>query len=229
MDISKRLQAVAGLVRCRRMADIGTDHGYVPLYLYEQGRIDHGLACDLNKGPLEKAKENIAAMGAGAAIETRLGSGLTPVQPGEVESVVIAGMGGMLICRILRESEAVAKSLQEWILSPQHDLDAVRQMVWDFGFSIDEEIMVKEDGKYYHILRCVPGEEGEKSTAARFYGGRLLEKQDPVLWEELTREEAQYEKVAEGLRQSGTPKAAERLAEIEAKLAVIKEAKAWYK
>ena len=65
MDISKRLQAVAGLVTRRSMADIGTDHGYVPLYLYEQGKIDRALACDLNKGPLEKAKENIAAMGAG--------------------------------------------------------------------------------------------------------------------------------------------------------------------
>ena len=229
LDISKRLQAVAGLVTRRSMADIGTDHGYVPLYLYEQGKIDKALACDLNKGPLEKAKENIAAMGAGNAIETRLGSGLLPVHTGEVESAVIAGMGGMLICRILKESEEVAKSLKEWILSPQHDLDAVRQVVWDFGFAIDEEIMVKEDGKYYHIFRCVPGEEKEKTTASLFYGGRLLEKQDPILWEELTREEAQYEKVAEGLRQSGTPKAAERLAEIEEKLAVIKEAKAWYK
>ncbi|MFR7987380.1 MAG: tRNA (adenine(22)-N(1))-methyltransferase [Anaerotignum lactatifermentans] len=229
MDISKRLQAVAGLVTRRSMADIGTDHGYVPLYLYEQGKIDKALACDLNKGPLEKAKENIAAMGAGNAIETRLGSGLLPVHTGEVESAVIAGMGGMLICRILKESEDVAKSLKEWILSPQHDLDAVRQTVWDFGFAIDEEIMVKEDGKYYHIFRCVLGEEKEKTPASLFYGGRLLEKQDPILWEELTREEAQYEKVAEGLRQSGTPKAAERLAEIEEKLAVIKEAKAWYK
>ena len=89
--------------------------------------------------------------------------------------------------------------------------------------------MVKGDGKYYHIFRCVPGEEREKTPASLFYGGRLLEKQDPILWEELTREEAQYEKVAEGLRRSGTPKAAERLAEIEEKLAVIKEAKAWYK
>lgn len=229
MDISKRLQAVAGLVTRRSMADIGTDHGYVPLYLYEQGKIDRALACDLNKGPLEKAKENIAAMGAGNAIETRLGSGLLPVHTGEVESAVIAGMGGMLICRILKESEDVAKILKEWILSPQHDLDAVRQTVWDFGFAIDEEIMVKEDGKYYHIFRCVPGEEKEKTSASLFYGGRLLEKQDPILWEELTREEAQYEKVAEGLRQSGTPKAAERLAEIEEKLAVIKEAKVWYK
>ena len=97
MDISKRLQAVAGLVTRRSMADIGTDHGYVPLYLYEQRKIDRALACDLNKGPLEKAKENIAAMGAGGAIETRLGSGLLPVHTGEVESAVIAGMGGMLI------------------------------------------------------------------------------------------------------------------------------------
>ena len=95
MDISKRLRTVASLVRCETMADIGTDHGYVPLYLYEQGKIKKALACDLNPGPLEKARENIQKMGAGQVIETRLGSGLTPVAPGEVECAVIAGMGGM--------------------------------------------------------------------------------------------------------------------------------------
>ncbi len=179
MDISKRLQAVAGLVTRRSMADIGTDHGYVPLYLYEQGKIDKALACDLNKGPLEKAKENIAAMGAGNAIETRLGSGLLPVHTGEVESAVIAGMGGMLICRILKESEDVAKSLKEWILSPQHDLDAVRQTVWDFGFAIDEEIMVKEDGKYYHIFRCVPGEDEGKNNCLPFLRRQIIGKTRP--------------------------------------------------
>src|SRR5699024_8275793 len=94
MEISKRLRTVAELVSGRTVADIGTDHGYVPLYLYEQGKIEKALACDINRGPLEKAKENIASAKAERVVEARLGSGLTPVRIGEVESAVIAGMGG---------------------------------------------------------------------------------------------------------------------------------------
>lgn len=139
MDISKRLQAVAGLVTRRSMADIGTDHGYVPLYLYEQGKIDKALACDLNKGPLEKAKENIAAMGQETPSKPVWAADFCPYIQ-EVESAVIAGMGGMLICRILKESEGVAKSLKEWILSPQHDLDAVRQTVWDLALPLTRKL-----------------------------------------------------------------------------------------
>ena len=151
MEISKRLRTVAELVSGRTVADIGTDHGYVPLYLYEQGKIEKALACDINRGPLEKAKENIASAKAERVVEARLGSGLTPVRIGEVESAVIAGMGGMLICRILADSPQVVQSLRELILSPQHDQETVRRYVAQIGFAITEEKLVKEDEKYYHI------------------------------------------------------------------------------
>ncbi len=229
MEISKRLRTVAELVSGRTVADIGTDHGYVPLYLYEQGKIEKALACDINRGPLEKAKENIASAKAERVVEARLGSGLTPVRIGEVESAVIAGMGGMLICRILADSPQVVQSLRELILSPQHDQETVRRYVAQIGFVITEEKLVKEDEKYYHIFRCIPGKETHTTAAAYRYGGKLLEKQDAVLWEEMEKEERQYRQVAERLRQSGTEKAATRLMEVEHALRCLEEAKAWYR
>ena len=104
MELSKRLEMVAGLVTQERIADIGTDHGYVPIYLYKQGRIKKAYACDVRKGPLEKCRKNIALYGAEDVIETRLGSGLTPLKAGEAETAIMAGMGGMLIVHILQDS-----------------------------------------------------------------------------------------------------------------------------
>lgn len=235
MEISKRLQTVASLVRCRSIADIGTDHGYVPLTLWQQHKIDIAFACDINRGPLTRAAENIARMGASDAIQTRLGSGLAPLAAGEAQSIVIAGMGGMLICNILSAHPEVVKAAQEWILSPQHDLEAVRRLVGEMGFVLDTEVMVQEDGKFYHIFRCVKAEpQSEKSQksqslAALRYGGHLLEQKDALLWQELQQEEAQYKKVIQGLENQNSTRAAERLAELREKLAVIEEAKAWYK
>ena len=117
MDISKRLELVAGLVTNKVIADIGTDHGYVPIYLYKQGKIKKAYARDVRKGPLEKCKQNIALYGAEDVIEPRLGSGLIPLKPGEAETAIMAGMGGMLIVHILEDSPAVAESLQELVLS----------------------------------------------------------------------------------------------------------------
>lgn len=229
MEISKRLQTVASLVRYRSVADIGTDHGYVPLYLWKQKKIDIAFACDINRGPLARAAENITQMGATDAIQTRLGSGLAPLAVGEAQSIVIAGMGGMLICNILSAHPEVAKAAQEWILSPQHDLEAVRRLVGEMAFVLDTEVMVREDGKYYHIFRCVKGEPQPQSLAALRYGGHLLAQKDALLWEQLQQEETQYRHVIESLRQQNSARAAERLAQLQEKLAVIEEAKTWYK
>ena len=143
MELSKRLEMVAGLVTQERIADIGTDHGYVPIYLYKQGRIKKAYACDVRKGPLEKCKKNIALYGAEDVIETRLGSGLTPLRPGEAETAIMAGMGGMLIVHILQDSPEVAASLTELVLSPQRDFGAVRKYLHQIGFAIREEHTLK--------------------------------------------------------------------------------------
>lgn len=229
MEVSKRLQQVAAFVSYSTMADIGTDHGYVPLYLWEQGKLKKALACDINKGPLARAKENISRMGAEQVVETRLGSGLYPVKPREVETAVIAGMGGMLTIHILEDSQEVVQSLKELVLSPQHDIDAVRRYIHEIGFSIAEEALLKEEGKYYTVLRCVHGQERYETETEYQYGKVLLEAGSSLFLEKLEQEEKQLQKVEEKLRQNTSGKVEKRLQEVEESLRQIQEAKVWQK
>ena len=224
MEISKRLELVASLVTHDVIADIGTDHGYVPIYLYKQGKIRKAYACDVRKGPLEKCRENIALYGAEDVIETRLGSGLTPLAPGEAETAIMAGMGGMLIVHILEDSPEVAESLRELVLSPQRDFHEVRKYLHKIGFSIKEEHMLKEDGKPYVLMRCEKGEEKYDSEIDYLYGKLLLEKKDPVLKELLLQEEGKYSRLLDSLKNNPTENAQKRLPEVEEKLAWMREA-----
>ena len=112
MELTPRLAAVAALVpACHCMADIGTDHAYVPMNLVKKHRAAHAVASDIHKGPLEIARKHIGENGLSRWIETRLGGGLETLQPGECEGVVIAGMGGLMICDILANSPETAGAL----------------------------------------------------------------------------------------------------------------------
>ncbi len=224
MELSKRLQAVAALVSYPTVADIGTDHGYVPIYLHTLGRLKKAFACDVRKGPLEKARENILLYQAQDCIETRLGSGFLPLQPGEVETAVIAGMGGMLMLRLLQDSPQVVAELKELILSPQHDGDQVRRYLHTIGFSIETEQMVKEDGKYYTLMRCVPGVEKYEREIDYLYGKRLLLEKEPLLQEVLLWKEKKYGQLEEKLMKNATENAKERLEEVREKRETIREA-----
>ena len=117
MQLSKRLLAVSEMVTSNsRLADIGTDHGYIPIYLIENKRVPRAIAMDVNKGPLNRAKENIEHHGLENYIETRLSDGAAALHSGEVDAVVIAGMGGGLVMKILTEGSGVLKSVKELIL-----------------------------------------------------------------------------------------------------------------
>ena len=117
-ELSKRLQAVADLVtETECVADIGTDHAYIPIYLVEQKKVKKALAMDVNEGPLIRAKEHVEEAGLQEVIEMRQSDGLKQLHSGEAQAVIIAGMGGGLVMRILTEGQAVAETLQEWICS----------------------------------------------------------------------------------------------------------------
>ena len=104
MQLSKRLLEVSGLVSYgSRLADVGTDHGYIPIWLTEQGAIRSAVAMDINRGPLLRAQENIRRHRLEEKIKTRLSDGVAELRPGEADSVVIAGMGGSLMVKILKE------------------------------------------------------------------------------------------------------------------------------
>ena len=230
MQLSKRLQAVANLVTPgKRLADIGTDHGYVPIWLYEQGRIPSALAMDLREGPLQRAKEHIRMHGLDEKIKTRLSDGLEKLLPGEADSIVIAGMGGMLVVKILTKGQAVLDSVQELILQPQSDLDAVREYLHRTGFVIVQEEMVFEEGKYYPMMKAVHGENTDDRKIWFLYGRLLLENRHPVLESYLQKEYDSCCKLLEKLSKTATEVASRRCEELLEKKHLIEEALAFYR
>ena len=148
MELSKRLTAVAGLVtEGASVADIGTDHGYIPIYLIEQNLSPKVIAMDINKGPLERARIHIAGYGMSDRIETRLSDGLAAVKPKEVEEMIVAGMGGGLVIHILEEGKQIVSTLKGCILQPQSEIQKVREYLVEHGFWFEAEDMVEEDRK----------------------------------------------------------------------------------
>ncbi len=229
MEISRRLKQVTDFVAHPIVADIGCDHGYVPIYLYTIGKITKAYACDVRKGPLSKAQENIKAYGAEDVIETRLGSGFVPMQAGEAQTGIIAGMGGMLTIHILEESKEVVDSLEQLVLSPQQDMGEVRKYLHKIGFVIEKECMLEEDGRYYFVMSCVRGEEVYQTEAEYLYGKLLLEEKNPLLLAWLTEEYNRLSLVEEKLLALETDGAKERIPVVQEELGHMREALAWLK
>ncbi len=215
IKLSKRLQAVADLVtEGSRVCDVGTDHGYIPIYLVGIHKIPSALAMDVNEGPLLRAKEHIAAQNMTDAVSTRRSDGLKALQTDEADSVVIAGMGGGLIIRILEEGAKKLSSIRELILQPQSDIALVREYIRTHGFTIVAQDMVYEDGKYYMMFRCVHADmckdrlsDGQENMAEKLalydrYGRQLIEAEHPVLVDFLKKEETQLLRIQGSLEKA---------------------------
>ncbi len=133
------------------LADIGCDHAYVAIEAVRRGRAARALACDVRRGPLQQAAEHILIAGLAGRIETRLSDGLEKVAPGEADTVVVAGMGGPLMERIL---QGRLEDFAHFVLSPQSEIPHFRRFLLAEGMQIDEETMLIEEGKYYVILNA---------------------------------------------------------------------------
>lgn len=226
MQLSKRLESVSSLVTPGfRVADIGTDHGYIPLWLIRQGVIPGAIAMDIHKGPLQRAKENIRAYELEEKIETRLSDGLGELRPGEADCVVIAGMGGSLVIKILKEGAAVLRTVRELVLQPQSDMEKVRRFLQKEGYRITSEKMILEDGKFYPMMRAEHGRMKELSEIEALYGPCLLKEKNVCLKQFLEREQQTFESVRHSLEESKTTRAKERLLEIAEKIEQVKRAK----
>lgn len=222
MELSKRLRCAASLVTAgNRAADVGTDHGYLPIWLVEQGVCPRAIAMDVRPGPLERAQVHIREHGLEGKIETRLGDGLQPLAPGEADTLILTGMGGPLMRRILTEGEAAARAARELILSPQSDLRAFRRFLYENGYTVTAERMLREDGKYYTVMRAIPGPDPEPWAEADFaYGRQLLRQRPPVLREFLEKKREECRRILENLEREETPsprrlQVKERLRELE--------------
>ena len=238
IELSKRLQAVADLVSPgMRLADIGTDHAYIPIYLMENEKIPQAIAMDINKGPLERAEKHIKVHGLEDQIQTRLSDGMTKLQAGEADSAVIAGMGGALMIKILEEGRETALQLQELVLQPQSELEKFRMYLVENGYRVLAENMVYEDGKYYPMMKVRPpvadtaGEDTEVKcwdTVQLKYGKLLLEKQHPVLREYLEREIRIYQSILEGLKAKDSDRIRQRKEELEQELVEAEKGMKYY-
>lgn len=178
------------------LADIGCDHAYVAIEAVRRGRAARALACDVRKGPLQQAAEHILCAGLAGKIETRLSDGLEKVAPGEADTVVVAGMGGPLMERIL---QGRLGDFAHFVLSPQSEIPHFRRFLLAEGMQIDEETMLIDEGKYYVILNV--SQRGDAASSDTMYvteedflyGGRLLRRLDPVLKSFLEKEKTRYE------------------------------------
>ena len=213
MQLSKRLQSVADLVtKGIRVADIGCDHAYTSIYMMKEAIATHVIAMDINKGPLEKAKANIKAYRYQDQIEVRLSDGAQKLNVGEVDALLLSGMGGALMIRILSNRMDVFHSLDEVILQPQAEIHLVRRFLHEQQFVIVNEVFLKEDGKYYVAMKARnlrKMEESERTTMKEkyglsydkecyyYYGKDLLNEKHEVLEQFLHREVNMREEIKE--------------------------------
>lgn len=230
VKMSSRLHRVADMITPgMTVADIGTDHGYIPIYQVLTGRTGQAYACDVVEGPLGRARDNVKLYHVEDRVDIMLSDGLEVFKSEEVklpESIVIAGMGGCLICRILDNGMSVARKAKELVLSPHSEWYEVRSYLMSNGFSIIDEDMVKEDGKFYVIIKAVPAvladdEENEAAkqrmpadSLALHFGPVLMRKEHPVLLDYLKKEKDTCNKILDNLKENGSASSHSRRDEI---------------
>ena len=177
-----RLTALADcLENATSIADIGCDHAYLPILLAKRGISRKIIATDVREGPLRRARENIKRFGYDDVIETRLGSGLLPLSPGETEAIVIAGMGGTVICNILKEGERIARAANRLLLQPMSSSVELRQWLYQNGYTIVEETLVQEQARIYSILTVVSGPTGAYGALDCYISPALRRANPPLL------------------------------------------------
>ncbi len=194
--LSKRLETAALQVKQGGVvADIGCDHGFTSIYLAQQGLAERVIAADINEGPLQKASAHIARYHMEDKISVRRSDGARGFVPGEADCLLISGMGGALICKILEDSPDVVSMARELVLSPQSEIFLVRQKLHAIHFCIDCEEMIEERGKYYVVIHAVPGEEIYSGREEYVYGRYLIQTGNLVLLSYLEGEKRRMEQI----------------------------------
>ena len=226
MELGARLKAIANQIGpYQSMADIGTDHAFLPVWLIQSGKIMAAVAGDVQTGPLEAAKRTVREAAIENKVAVRLGDGLRVVSPGEVEVAVIAGMGGSTISRILQSSPEVVKNLRRIVCQPMTGAASLREWLLTNGWIIVAEDLVQEDDRLYEIIVAEPGSAETVDALLLEIGPRLWRNRHPLLAEHLIRLRQQYLYRATAMGKSRSEKVDRerqkimfKIAELEAKL-----------
>lgn len=200
LPISKRLLCCASMVQPgSRVADIGTDHGYLGIYLLQSGAARHVIACDLRKDPLENARRNAKLFGVDGEMELRLSDGLEKILPDEVDTVVMAGMGGDLIQKILSQCPWRKREGLQFILQPQSAGNVLRRWLCEDGFEIRREEPVQDGHFLYTVMELRQGEPSPLTPGTEYASPALLASKSPLVGTYLARVENALQETVRGL------------------------------
>lgn len=224
MMLSDRLKTIADFVPLNSIVgDIGTDHGYLPVYLIEKGISKKVIASDISKNSLEKIIQLVKLKGLEDKIDIRLGDGLEVFKPFKVDTLVIAGMGGLLIRDILDENKKIADSIVNFILQPNTASKELREYLYENSFEIVDEKLVKEAGKFYEIIFVKRGKDYVEDDIYLEFGKRLFLNKDPLLKEYIQHKIAMVESIIGELIATDSQKSRERYFELKEKIRSYKE------
>lgn len=221
LALQPRLQLLADMVPAgSRLADVGTDHGYLPVYLLQQGRISRAIASDIVDGPLQHARQTAAEYEVDG-IDFRLCPGLDAIAPHEADTVVIAGMGGETIQAILSAAPWTADGSHLLLLQPMTKVEYLRKWLVDNGYAFTEERLVWDKDHLYPVF-AVRGGTQPPLTAAQQYGGVLLDG-DPLYGAYLDERIGKLQKAVEGLQKSSVVESAVKVKKLTELCRILKE------
>lgn len=228
MKLSLRLQVIASYVEEGELvADIGTDHARIPIFLIREGITSRVIATDLNRGPIKAAAENVKMAGLEDEIDLRIGDGLSVLQPGEVHTVIIAGMGGGTMVEIFEREPKIVEGLSKLILQPMNDEYRVRRWLNDNCWYIADEELISEDGKIYTIIKVERGEGVSLTEDEMEFGPRLLAKKHSLLKVKLNKELEHRKKVLAQIQEKAAKKVVEREAKLTQEIQAMERVLKW--
>ena len=228
MHLDDRLQALADFVsEGSRVADIGTDHGYLSIALVQAGKADFVVASDKNAGPFEAATRAVREAGLMDTISVRLGDGLATLQPGEVDTVCIAGMGGVLMTEILEASPEVVAQLTTLILQPQSAAAELRRWLYRKHWHIADESLAIADGRIYEIIKAERGRRKLPEEILLEIGPVLWEKKPPHLRHHIESLLFQQRRVAAGMEKSKRALSSRKYQEVKGRIKELEARLSW--
>jgi len=221
--LSPRLAAIAALVpENARIADVGTDHGYLSVFLAQTKAPLSVIATDIRPGPLESAKRHVGEAGLEKLISLRLCDGLESVSPEEADTILIAGMGGEVIQGILARAPWTLRG-KLLILSPQSKQEVLRRWLYAQHCGIREEHLVEDGGKIYPILVVEGTPDREPTSAEYFIGAWPAERRDGLFYRHLAAQTERLERERQGLLCSKEEEKRNKLPELEALIAGLRK------
>ncbi|MBQ7884047.1 MAG: SAM-dependent methyltransferase [Phascolarctobacterium sp.] len=203
MNIGDRLEAIGKLVLVGCvLADIGTDHAYLPVWLLEQGKITSAIAGDIAEGPCLAAKNTVSMHGMKGKVEVRLGSGLKVLQADEAECIAIAGMGASTMIEILMADMSLAVVAKRLVLQPMAGAASLRKWLCQNGWCIVAEDLVADGRHLYEIIAAERGESPSFSEAEYEIGPKLIADKHPLLTRQFARQIGSYKKLLSNMGKS---------------------------